>query len=138
MSRSSKNKFINIGILLLLGIFISFRINVACNQLDKKPDNPTSSFLNIPSNYEAVLPCASCPGIEYRLTLTENRFMESNVYIDSSDQSVEIDGTWEIQSNNLVLLKDDERVHKRFMIDNLSLILLDNEGDRIAVVQPAE
>lgn len=138
MSRSSKNKFINIGILLLLVIFISFRINVACNQLDKKPDNPSSSILNIPSDFEAVLPCASCPGIEYKLTLTENRFIESNVYIDRSDQPVEIDGIWEIQSDSLFLLKDNERIHKRFIISNHSLILLDNEGDRIASVQPAE
>ncbi len=138
MSRSSKNKFINIGILLLLVTFISFRINVACNQLDKKPDDPSSSptNLNISTDYEAVLPCASCPGIKYRLNLTENRFIESNVYIDRSDQPVEIDGTWEIQADRLILIKEDDRVHKRFIISNRSLILLDNEGDRIATLQP--
>ncbi len=106
--------------------------------MDKKPVDPSqlTSNINIPSDYEAVLPCASCPGIDYRLNLTENRFLESNVYIGHSDEPVKIDGTWEIQADSLILINEDERVHKRFIISNRLLILLDNEGDRIATLQP--
>lgn len=122
------NKFINIGILLLLLIFISFRINVACNQLEKEPADEETGLV-IPSTYETVLPCASCPGIEYSLTLDENLFLEKNTYIDRSNVPVQIEGIWEIQSDTLILMNDKELIHKRFMITNGSLTLLDNEGD---------
>ena len=125
------NKFINIGILLLLVLFISFRINVACNQLDRDSIEPASD-LTIPSEYEGVLPCASCPGIEYTLRLDFSRFQENNIYIDQSDQQIDIDGNWEIRADTLFLISDEELIHKRFLIKNESLTLIDNEGERIS------
>lgn len=130
------NKFINIGILLLLVLFISFRINVACNQLDKKPAVEKSN-LAIPSTHETVLPCASCPGIEYSLTLNEDLFLEKNIYIDRAEQPVQIVGVWEVRSDTLILINDKDLIHKRFIIANDSLTLLDNEGDPIILLNMA-
>lgn len=117
----------------MLVLFISFRLSVACNQLDKEPVDHKSE-LTIPSEYEGVLPCASCPGIEYKLRLDFNRFREMNIYIDQTDQTIEIDGDWEIRADTLFLRSDEDLIHKRFIIENDALTLIDSEGDKISTL----
>ena len=89
------NKFINITILVLLAIFISFRINIACNELRKSGEaEQENAELSIPSSFTGILPCADCPGIQYVLTLDENSFTEVSRYKDRSSEPFITEGAW--------------------------------------------
>lgn len=129
------NKFINITILLLLGIFISLRINVACSELEKLSDEKTAEeTFSIPVSYSGVLPCASCPGIRYVLVLEDEGFTEASWYIDRDQLPIVQKGDWQQTSDTLRLFDDSGELLKSFLLDDRDIILLDqteeqNTGD---------
>jgi uncharacterized membrane protein len=124
------NKFANIAILVLLGIFISFRINVACNQLAQENEVITDADTELPALFTGVLPCASCPGIQYLLILKKDSFEEVSLYIDRNPGEFTETGTWNINRDTLRISDDSGRLLKSFLYRENELLLLDREENQ--------
>ncbi|MDX1592258.1 MAG: copper resistance protein NlpE N-terminal domain-containing protein, partial [Balneolaceae bacterium] len=104
------NKIVNILILILLALFISFRIVTACNQLEREPDTQSSQpEIYLPATYTGMIPCVDCPGIEVYLLLKENnRFTELNWFRGQNPEPNETEGTWHLQGDTLSLYDRDQ------------------------------
>jgi len=127
------NKYINISILLILGIFISLRINVACSELEKLSDEETNEeSFSIPVSYSGVLPCASCPGIQYSLVLEDEKFTEASWYIDRDPNPFVNKGTWQQSADTLRLFDDSDELLKTFLLDDREIVLLDQSEEQIS------
>lgn len=124
------NRFINLGILLLLVLFISFRINVACNEL--KSDQTTDKIppFEIPITFNGILPCTTCAGINYSLILENDRFIENNIYIEDEMGPINNEGTWDFSSDTLYLYIDEILQFKTFLWEENELIFLNSLGSR--------
>lgn len=124
------NRFINIGILLLLVLFISFRVNVACNELmSDKPLQEVIPF-KTPVIFSGILHCNACVGIDYTLTLESDKYFENNLYIDDDMGLIEIEGTWDFRSDTLFLYVEESQEYKRYLWEGNELILLNSHGSR--------
>lgn len=122
------NRFINIGILFLLVLFISFRINVACNELrSEKPQEEKLPF-EIPITFNGILSCSNCVGIDYILILENDRFHEKNNYMDDGMGAIEVYGRWDFRSDTLNLYAEEFLQYKRFLWEEGELIFLDVNG----------
>lgn len=127
------NRFINIGILLLLVLFISFRINVAYNELNR--DQPADEIVPFvtPISFYGILPCTTCKGIDYTLILDHEKYIEHNIFLDDEMDPIELEGAWVFRSDTLSLYIDENLLHKSFLWEGSELILLDSLGARRAV-----
>lgn len=124
------NRFLNIGILLLLVLFISFRINVACNELrSDRPAQVTTPF-KLPVTFGGLVSCTTCSGIDYSLTLESDRFLENNIYIEDEMEPIQIEGTWDFRSDTLYLYIDEILQYKLFLWEENELIVLNSMGSR--------
>lgn len=118
------NRFINIGILLLLVLFISFRVNVACNELmSNKPLQEITPF-KTPVIFSGILHCNACVGIDYTLTLESDKYLENNLYVADDMGLIEIEGTWDFRSDTLFLYIEESLEYKRYLWKGNELILL--------------
>ncbi|MCC5906074.1 MAG: copper resistance protein NlpE N-terminal domain-containing protein [Balneolaceae bacterium] len=133
------NKVVNIAIIILLAIFISFRINVACNELarEKQLETPQADTkIELPAFYTGVLPCASCPGIQYWLILKEDHYEEISRYQDRDPTDFSKTGLWTLASDTLRILDDDYQTVKTFLLDDVVLELLDSDENSIDTEHP--
>lgn len=61
---------------------------------------------SVQGEYQGYLPCADCPGIEYKLTLQgDGTYTESSFYIDRSTQPIVKTGSYTIDGDTVVLDK---------------------------------
>jgi len=125
------NKVINITILVLLALFILFRVHTALNQMNKSESASEHQFDDFPVVFTGVTPCADCPGIDYTLVLEENRFTELSHYIDRGENLFRNEGTWTINSDTLKLFLTEEDIHKAFLFGDDSLTMLDRDLQKI-------
>lgn len=122
-------------VICLIG-FISFRLYIAFNatSFTAGAENKQESFdfpLGLPAVFTGTLPCASCPGINTHLLIDSTGFREITDYIDEGGGPFATYGTWETSgADSLFLISDDER-YKSFLIEDNSLRMLDQSGDRI-------
>ena len=133
------NKVVNIVIIVLLALFISFRINVACNELakEKQLETPeTDTKIELPVFYTGVLPCASCPGIQYWLILKEDHYEVISRYQDRDSADFSKTGLWTLAGDTLRILGDDHQTVKTFLYDDDELKLLDRDENRIDTEHP--
>ena len=119
------NRFVNIGILLLLVLFISFRVNVACNELRSEKTQQEIFPFEIPVTFSGILSCSNCVDIVYTLTLENDRFYEKNNYLDDETDPVEMDGRWDFRSDTLYLYNEEIVQYKSFSWEEDKLIFLD-------------
>lgn len=82
--------------------------------------------------WQAELPCADCPSIQYQLLLkADHTFEEASQYTGKSPKIFIETGNWRITQDTLLLLENADAVLKRFQITSDELIMLDLEGKRI-------
>jgi uncharacterized membrane protein len=128
------NKIINITILLLLVLFISFRISLACEQMDRDADatfTESEQIDNLPVTFSGQLPCADCPAIDYYLLIEEDGFTGLSWYRDRSPDPFEESGRWELRDDTLSIYDGDDTRLKTFLYNNDRLTLLDTELQEI-------
>ena len=78
--------------------------------------------------YEAKLPCASCSGIEARLTLNKDATFNTEMTYLSKDKYKEARrGTYAVIAGNVVTT-DNYKEKQSYKIDGENLIMLDFEG----------
>jgi copper homeostasis protein (lipoprotein) len=84
--------------------------------------------------YSGVLPCASCPGIDTRITLDEDGdFERSSLYIDEDpDRKTETGRfSWNTAGSRITLESADGGL-QQYLVGENSLIQLDRNGERIS------
>ncbi len=121
-----KNKIINITILLLLVIFISIRLSIACEQLNKSESTvadevATQTELDVPSAFSGQYALSDDEIIHYSLLLSEGQYTE--VYLINDSEQLIIDGQWKQHEGNLHLQNEGGELIKRFEIEGDELIL---------------
>jgi uncharacterized lipoprotein NlpE involved in copper resistance len=86
---------------------------------------------SVHGEYEGFLPCADCPGIEYKLLLaSDGTYTESRFYTDRSGQPFLQEGTYAIDSN-MIFLDKSEAGMKYFAPHSQGLLMLDIYGKPI-------
>jgi hypothetical protein len=126
------NRVINIGILLLLVMFISFRVNVACNEL--RSDRPDDSKIQtgLPITFTGLLARNDCPDIQYTLTLENNRYVEKSISIEDESAPLQSEGIWELKSDTLFIYHEDNLTVKRFLWKDGEIILLARDNTKLS------
>lgn len=83
------------------------------------------------STWNGEIPCADCPGIAYQLRLNQNdSFEERLIYLDRDVNAFNRKGTWEMGSDSIITLKDEER-SQYLLFKGSYLEMLDGEGKQI-------
>lgn len=123
--------------LILFSLAVAFIPFTHCDsqvQKEKKTESKQNILdLRLPAMYSGTLPCADCPGINYRLIIEEDRFVEISHYQDRSPGSFEETGIWRLNADTLTLSQqDDKNFKKRFLVDEQSLRLLDSKNQQIS------
>jgi len=77
--------------------------------------------------YTGQLPCADCPGIDYKLELYDNHsFRESTLYRERSDSPFVESGRWRVANGQIALEKGKQKTWLK--VGSNSLTLLDGDG----------
>lgn len=135
-------KFTPFKLPIHLTFILAFSVLVSCNQPENQQEMSadetelTTSVSeqvdwNLPTMYTGTLPCADCPGINYRLIIEEEQFTEISHYQDRSIESFEETGTWEIDGDTLTLRGRENLILKRFLVDESNLTLLSRTNQKI-------
>jgi hypothetical protein len=130
------NKFINIAILVILVVFISFRINVACNELSKEnaaPGNLTSQ-IELPSFYYGTLTCTTCPETYIEMHFNRDIYSETRQYSTRDFMPYSGMGNWKVSGDTLTTYKDSGLTNLTFLIRADSLYWLRN-GRKVRQLQ---
>ncbi len=82
--------------------------------------------------YKGTLPCADCPGINYRISLKpDSTFEESSFYMERSDSVMTGSGTFYIQDHSILRLNGSKFTTGIFNVQSSSLQMLDRNGNEI-------
>jgi uncharacterized membrane protein len=127
------NKVINITILLLLVLFISFRLSITCSEMDRGSQEHISEEIEtLPLTFSGVLPCADCPAIDYHLVIEEDGFTELSWYRDRSPDPFKVTGEWVLRNDTLRIYDGEtDQLLKTFLFGDQSLTLLDHSEQRV-------
>lgn len=122
--------------LILFSLTVAFIPFTHCDsqvRKEKKTESKQNILdLRLPAMYSVTLPCADCPGINYRLILEEDRFVEISHYQDRSPGKFEEIGIWEIDRDTLILTQpNNENFIKKFLVEEQTLTLLDRKNQQI-------
>lgn len=121
-----------IVIVLCLAVFISIRLSIAFNQIGKSAEEKMAALpVDLPATYIGTIPCASCPGTDYHLELTDGSFTETKRYIDRSEEPVVNKGNFTIHGDTLILNPADTEERKYIIISDDQAVLLDPSGERV-------
>jgi len=86
--------------------------------------------------WEGTLPCPDCERIDYRLTLnSDNSFEEVSVFRGETLSETHENGRWQMNTDSIVILKQDQQVYKYFSLNNRQLEMMDLEGKLIDSVE---
>ncbi|MBK1895480.1 copper resistance protein NlpE [Chryseobacterium paridis] len=94
-------------------------------------EHNSQNSLDWKGTYEAILPCADCPGIKTSLTLNnDNTFNITEEYIDRKSKS-EDKGNFEWDSKGSMITLKGKTAHYKYKVGENQLIQLDLEGKEI-------
>ena len=125
------------GIIIVIGLifFISIRLYIAMNVPSSSSnvnEQTHADFpLGLPAVFTGTVPCASCPGIETHLLIDSTGFREVTRYIDENGGYNTTYGTWDVSESDSLFLMSNDELYKAFIIENDSLLLLDQSGNII-------
>lgn len=126
------NKVINITLLLLIILFVSFRISTACSQINQENETAESENIEeLPISFSGMTPCADCPGIEYYLHIEEDHFTELRFYRDRNPEPFVTTGSWFLQNDTLTIYNENEEVLNTFLFSEDRLTMLDREKQQV-------
>lgn len=108
----------NIAILILLAVFISFRINVACKELTKNSANSLikeGSEINIPALYRGELSYQNCSKTTIEIELEDGVYREIRRHHSQQDSSYSASGKWKASGDTLFTFKNDGSLNLVFL-----------------------
>lgn len=91
----------------------------------------SENALDWPGTYEAVVPCADCPGIKTSLTLNNDKtFSITEEYIDRNSKNQD-KGTFEWDASGSVITLKGKTASYKYKVGENMLIQLDMDGQEI-------
>tara|TARA_R100001369_G_C3322621_1_gene169197 strand:- start:1347 stop:2411 length:1065 start_codon:yes stop_codon:yes gene_type:complete len=106
--------------ILVLSILV-----ISCNQ--SKTENPNGT-------YYGTLPCADCPGINYKITFeTDSTYLETKFYQERNVDPLKSSGSFTVSQKGIITLtnKEDTEEMRQFILKNDTLQMLDISGKPI-------
>ena len=95
------------------------------------PAHNSQNSVDWMGTYEAVLPCADCPGIKTVLILREDETFEMGSEYLERDTKFEDEGTFEWQNNGSVVHLKGKDTNVKLQVGENVLFQLDQQGNRI-------
>lgn len=125
------NKFVNIAILVLLAVFISFRINVACNELAKPGEtSPIEAMdLDLPVIFQGTIPCMECPDATVTLHLEGTSYLLQHKTEGTPETTLEERGSWELRADTLFTFDTASNLATTYLLTDQDLIPLDRPAN---------
>lgn len=121
-----KNKIRNITIIVVLGILISLRLNVACTGLQtKKPAEVPVADIDIPSQYFGIVPSDSIADVHVILHVDAGTFAEARRNAEDYKHFTVTKGAWTSRGDTLLLTVDDGVPYTTFLAQGDDLKMLD-------------
>lgn len=135
----------------LIFVFVAMMALVSCKNTTKEetpqapsseteteletPDNAHNSenSLDWPGEYEGVLPCADCPGIQTKITLNDDKTYELEMEYLERESKVMDEGDFEwFDNGSKIRLKSQNKDEKdkAFLVGENQLFQLDENGER--------
>mgnify|MGYP001170025247 CR=1 FL=1 len=100
-------------------------------QENPDPAHNSQNSVDWMGTYEAVLPCADCPGIKTVLILREDETFEMGSEYLERDTKFEDEGTFEWQNNGSVVHLKGKDTNVKLQVGENVLFQLDQQGNRI-------
>ena len=95
------------------------------------PGDTSENALDWPGTYEAVVPCADCPGIKTNLTINNDKtFIITEEYIDRNSKS-EDKGTFDWDAAGSVITLKGKTASYKYKVGENTLKQLDMDGKEI-------
>lgn len=89
----------------------------------------SQNALDWPGEYEGVIPCASCEGIQTTLTLqADNSFELKSIYLGKDETIFKVAGKFEWDTNGSKITLSDG---SKYLVGENQLFMLDKDGNRI-------
>jgi uncharacterized membrane protein len=111
--------------LAFMTLIATFCCPAGCRSMTRAAPTAVLTPQSVQGFYEGYLPCADCPGVEYRLTLGgDGTYTESSFYTDRSAGPSIKAGAYTIDGETVVLDKDDAGM-KYFSLHPQGLQVLD-------------
>lgn len=109
-------------------ILLSWAFLMACqtsNQHDVIKKGPAD---RISGNWEGIIPCDECSGMEYSLELKNNgTFREKLSYIFGGKKTIKNTGKWDLSGDTLLVLNGSASGYNRYRLEQNELSLLDTD-----------
>lgn len=124
-------------------IFLAI-LSSACSKPATAPDTTTpqrpapthpsvgdtsQNALDWAGEYQGMIPCASCKGIQTHIILrADNSFEVKTIYLGENERIYKVTGTavWDANGRNITLADDTQ-----YLVGENQLIMLDRDGKRI-------
>lgn len=95
------------------------------------PGDTSENALDWPGTYEAVVPCADCPGIKTSITINNDKtFSITEEYIERDSKNQD-KGTFEWDSAGSVISLKGKNSHSKYQVGENVLTQLDTDGKEI-------
>ncbi|MCC5913786.1 MAG: hypothetical protein JJU46_05380 [Balneolaceae bacterium] len=131
------NKAVNIIIILLLVLFISFRLSIACDELNRErpAELPESEEItDLPLSFTGTVPCEGCPDTEIHFHLDQNRYELLEWDLADELPSEPERGYWVLSGDTLTTYSEDLEISNRFIFSEDQINPIDRyEGLRLYV-----
>ncbi len=120
-----------IAILFLSWVLVLSACSTTKN-IKETPAADNALTQNAVAVWEGNLPCADCETLDYQLTLKADKsFDEKSLYRGESLSEVHETGTWVMNNDSVIILKQGETVLKYFSFHGQHLEMMDLEGKPI-------
>jgi len=118
---------------LVAGTLLFFAASCSSVKSHRTPQPAPAELVGqVTGHWQGVLPCASCPGIQYQLTLNaDSSWQEQSVYLSEDEKPFTESGRWKMTADSVVALQKDQPGADLFYFDGKQLSMLDINGNRI-------
>lgn len=134
--RIFRQRFNPIAAFFLFIAFFSGSTPVFAETIETNTDTQhTEKSLEWPGVYYGFLPCADCKGVKTTLALNKNNsYLLITQYVGRSEREIVEKGKFALgdKSNTIVLTPRNGSTTQQYLVDENSLVQLDNNGNRIS------
>jgi uncharacterized lipoprotein NlpE involved in copper resistance len=114
---------------------------VSCGQKTKPDNQETSGTIDTQNSqnnsdwkgtYSGVIPCADCEGIRVEITLNDNTYQASYLYLGKQDATQDLfSGKFSLDTSSNIITLDNQEIPPYYQVGENKLTQLDMEGDEI-------
>lgn len=111
--------------------FITPVIIISCSPEENDQVQTSEELQPLPRIYSGIIPCASCPDIDYTLQIKADSVEEISYYLERLETPIVKKADWKVSGDTLSITFSDDFTRKHYLISDSTLTLLNQDGDRI-------